>query len=79
MKPSTFKVIPADSSYPARIIVNTQNKALTTRLNFLSMWGGTDKNIYGCPSWEMGTEELVVAIKWCKMFFLTGVPIEKAS
>ena len=81
MPPNTFTVIPTPSfsAYRDRIVVNTNNESLKKRLDMLSMWGGSDKVIFNCSSWEMGPEELVVAIKWCKMSFLTNVPIEKAS
>jgi hypothetical protein len=42
-------------------------------MDMLSMWGGSDKEIYNCPSWEMGEEELIVAIKWCKQHNLQQV------
>ncbi len=71
MPPKSFAILPAapNSSYSDRIVVNSTNEALKKRLDMLSMWGGADKMIFDCPSWEMGVEELAVAKKWCKQMF----------
>lgn len=65
---NTFMVIPSlpNSAYSDRIVVKTTKEHLEKRLNMLSMWGGDDKNMFGAPSWEMGPEEMAVAVKWCK-------------
>ena len=72
LPPKSFAILPAapNSSYRDRIVVNCVNATLHKRLDMLSMWGGADKTIFDCPSWEMGIEELAVAKKWCKREFI---------
>jgi hypothetical protein len=80
MRDNTFAVIKSIpmSSYGDRIIVNKKDGgSLERRLDVLSMWGGSDKQIFGCPSWEMGSDELIVAVKWCKRWGLKQIGLDK--
>jgi hypothetical protein len=78
MEQNTFTVIKSApmSAYRDRIVIcKSDGSALENRMDVLSMWGGADKQLFGCPSWEMGEEELVVAIKWCKQRGLQQVSL----
>lgn len=78
MQPNTFFIAKAAgmSAYRDRIVVKVKEASpsqsrLFQMLDLLSMWGGSDKQMFGAPSWEMGVEELAVAVKWCKRQGLT--------
>lgn len=78
MENNTFTVLKSApmSSYRDRIVIcKSDGSGLFQRMDMLSMWGGSDKQIFGCPSWEMGDEELIVAIKWCKQRGLQQVEV----
>ena len=81
MEQNTFTILKSApwSCYGDRIVIcKSDGSALENRMDMLSMWGGSDKRIFGCPSWEMGAEELVVAIKWCKQRALQQVVVVPA-
>lgn len=66
MPSETFTIIPATHSYPARVVVDTFDIELKNKLDKLSIWNGSDKEIFDCPSWEMGVEEIEKANKLLK-------------